>query len=322
MARILTGIQSSGKPHLGNLLGAILPAIELSKDEKNESFFFIADLHSLTTIKSAETRKENINAVAAAWLACGFDTSKNLFYRQSKVPVVCELAWYLNCFTPFPMLANAHSFKDKSDKLADVNAGLFTYPVLMAADILLYDAEFVPVGKDQRQHLEMTRDIASAFNHKYGDTFVLPEVIIDDQVMTIPGTDGQKMSKSYGNIIDIFQTDKKLRKSVMSIVTDSTPMEEPKNPDTCNVFGMYKTVANEDQILALREKYLAGNFGYGHAKQELFEVIIERFQTVRDRYESLISDQSALESELRKGEEKASRIASEVLSRVKSKLGF
>jgi len=197
MARILTGIQSSGKPHLGNLLGAIIPAIELSKDDKNESFFFIADLHSLTTIKDAETRRENVNAVAAAWIACGFDTEKNLFYRQSRVPAVCELAWYLNCFTPFPMLANAHSFKDKSDRLADVNAGLFTYPVLMAADILLYDANIVPVGKDQKQHLEMTRDMASSFNHSYGDTFVLPEARIDDNLMTIPGTDGQKMSKSY-----------------------------------------------------------------------------------------------------------------------------
>ncbi|NQZ77471.1 MAG: tryptophan--tRNA ligase, partial [Ekhidna sp.] len=204
MARILTGIQSSGKPHLGNLLGAIMPAIELSKNKDNESFFFIADLHSLTTIKDSKQRIENTNAVAAAWLACGFDTSTNTFYRQSRVPACCELTWYLNCFTPFPMLANAHSFKDKSDKLADVNAGLFDYPVLMASDILLYDANFVPVGKDQKQHLEMTRDIASSFNHQFGETFTIPEALIDDHVMTIPGTDGQKMSKSYGNIIDIF----------------------------------------------------------------------------------------------------------------------
>ncbi|MFT5618950.1 MAG: tryptophanyl-tRNA synthetase, partial [Arenicella sp.] len=220
MARILTGIQSSGRPHLGNLLGAIIPAIELSKDEKNDSFFFIADLHSLTTIKDAETRIENVRAVAAAWLAFGFDTDKNVFYRQSKIPEVCELAWYLNCFTPYPMLANAHSFKDKSDKLSDVNAGLFTYPVLMAADIILYDANFVPVGKDQKQHLEMSRDIASNFNNKYGETFVVPEAKIDDSVMLIPGTDGEKMSKSYGNIIDIFLPQKQLKKQVMSIVTD------------------------------------------------------------------------------------------------------
>ena len=322
MARILTGIQSSGKPHLGNLLGAILPAIELSKDNKNESFFFIADLHSLTTIKDAETRRENVNAVAAAWIACGFDTEKNLFYRQSRVPAVCELAWYLNCFTPFPMLANAHSFKDKSDRLADVNAGLFTYPVLMAADILLYDANIVPVGKDQKQHLEMTRDMASSFNHSYGDTFVLPEARIDDNLMTIPGTDGQKMSKSYGNILDIFLPDKKLRKSVMSIITDSTPMEEPKNPDTCNVFAIYKTVANESQIKEMRANYEGGNYGYGHAKQALFELIVDKFKEPRERYDYYINNLPELEERLQSGEKRAAEIAQSVLSRVKVKLGF
>lgn len=322
MARILTGIQSSGKPHLGNLLGAILPAIELSKDEKNDSFFFIADLHSLTTIKDAQTRQDNVNAVAAAWIACGFDTEKNLFYRQSKVPAVCELTWYLNCYTPFPMLANAHSFKDKSDKLADVNAGLFTYPVLMASDILLYDAEIVPVGKDQKQHLEMTRDIASSFNHQYGETFVLPEARIDENLMTIPGTDGQKMSKSYGNTLDIFQTDKKLRKNVMAIVTDSTPLEEPKNPDTCNVFAIYKILASESQTADLRARYEAGNFGYGHAKQELFELIVEQFKEAREKYEYYINNLPELEQKLQKGEEKAAEIAAEVLARVKAKIGF
>ena len=242
MARILTGIQSSGRPHLGNILGAIQPAINLSKDPGNESLFFIADMHSLTTVKDGETRKNNTYAIAAAWLACGFDTEKNLFYRQSRVPEVCELTWYLNCFTPYPMLTNAHSFKDKSDRLADVNAGIFVYPVLMAADIILYDANYVPVGKDQKQHLEMTRDIASSFNHQFGETFVIPEPIINEDVMIIPGTDGQKMSKSYDNIIDIFQPDKQLKKQIMSIVTDSTPLEEPKNPDTCTVFALYKMV--------------------------------------------------------------------------------
>ncbi|MEQ8582315.1 MAG: tryptophan--tRNA ligase [Marinoscillum sp.] len=322
MARILTGIQSSGKPHLGNLLGAILPAIELSKDDKNESFFFIADLHSLTTIKDADTRRENVNAVAAAWIACGFDTEKNLFYRQSRVPAVCELAWYLNCFTPFPMLANAHSFKDKSDRLADVNAGLFTYPVLMAADILLYDANLVPVGKDQKQHLEMTRDMASSFNHSYGDTFVLPEARIDDNLMTIPGTDGQKMSKSYGNIIDIFLPDKKLRKNVMSIITDSTPMEEPKNPDVCNVFAIYKTIASESQITEMRANYEGGNYGYGHAKQALFELIVDKFKEPRERYDYYINNLPELEERLQSGEQRAGEIAQAVLSRVKVKLGF
>lgn len=322
MARILTGIQSSGKPHLGNLLGAILPAIALSKDAKNESFFFIADLHSLTTIKDAELRKSNTLSVAAAWIACGFDTEKNLFYRQSKVPQVCELAWYLNCFTPFPMLANAHSFKDKSDKLSDVNAGLFTYPVLMTSDIILYDANIVPVGKDQKQHLEMARDIASAFNAQYGDTFVIPESRIDENMMTIPGTDGQKMSKSYGNTIDIFQEEKPLRKNIMSIITDSTPLEEPKNPDTCNVFALYKLLGNESQTADLRAKYLKGNYGYGHAKQALFELIMDVFKDEREKYKFLMENPTELEKRLEAGELKASKIANETLARVKEKLGF
>jgi tryptophanyl-tRNA synthetase len=322
MARILTGIQSSGKPHLGNLLGAIMPAIELSKNQDNESFFFIADLHSLTSIKDAKLRDENTKAVAAAWLACGFDTTRNLFYRQSRVPIVCELTWYLNCYTPFPMLANAHSFKDKSSRLSDVNAGLFTYPVLMAADILLYDADFVPVGKDQKQHLEMTRDIASSFNHMYGDTFVVPEAKIDEALMTIPGTDGQKMSKSYGNIIDVFQTDKKLRKNVMAIITDSTPLEEPKDPDTCNVFALYKILASEDQVAEMRTKYRAGNYGYGHAKQELFELIAEKFRPQREKYQQLMDNPDQIEEALKKGESRATSIAAGVLDRVRSKIGF
>lgn len=322
MARILTGIQSSGKPHLGNLLGAIIPAIELSKNEKNESFFFIADLHSLTTIKDAQTRIDNIHSVAAAWIACGFDTEKNLFYRQSKVPAVCELAWYLNCYTPFPMLANAHSFKDKSEKLADVNAGLFTYPVLMAADILLYDANTVPVGKDQKQHLEMARDIASSFNHQYGDTFVLPDAKIDENIMTIPGTDGQKMSKSYGNTIDIFQTDKKLRKNVMQIVTDSKPLEEPKDPDTCNVFAIYKILGSDTQIAEMRNNYEGGNYGYGHAKQALYELIVENFSDVREKYDFYINNIPELESKLQAGELRAAEIANSVLNRVRSKIGY
>lgn len=322
MARILTGIQSSGKPHLGNLLGAIMPAIELSKKKENESFFFIADLHSLTTIKDAALRKENTYAVAAAWLACGFDTSKNLFYRQSRVPACTELTWYLSCFVPFPMLANAHSFKDKSDRLADVNAGLFTYPVLMASDILLYDAEFVPVGKDQKQHLEMARDMASSFNHQFGETFVLPEALIDENVMTIPGTDGQKMSKSYGNIIDVFLHEKKLRKNVMQIVTDSTPLEEPKNPDTCNVFALYQLLGTKEQVEEMRKKYTGGNYGYGHAKQELFELILEKFKSERERYDYYMNNMDQLEAELQKGEQKAAQIAAEVLEKVKEKIGF
>lgn len=322
MTRVLTGIQSSGRPHLGNLLGAIIPAIKLSKQPGNESFFFIADLHSLTTIKDAETRINNVRAVAAAWLAFGFDVEKNLLYRQSRIPEVCELTWYLNCLTPFPMLANAHSFKDKSERLADVNAGLFTYPVLMTADIILYDAEVVPVGKDQKQHLEIARDIANAFNVQYGETFVVPEAKIEESVMTIPGTDGQKMSKSYGNIIDIFLPDKELKKNIATIVTDSTPLEAPKNPDTDNVFAIYKLLATAEQTEAMRAKYLAGNYGYGHAKQELLELIKAKFANEREAFDYYMNDTQALEEKLRIGEERAREIARKTLERVRKKIGF
>ncbi len=322
MARVLTGIQSTGVPHLGNILGAIVPAIELSKDPKNESLFFIADLHSLTTIRDAETLRNNTYATAATWLAFGFDTENNLFYRQSDVTEVCELTWYLNCFTPYPMLANAHSFKDKASRLSDVNAGLFTYPALMAADILLYDAEIVPVGKDQQQHLEMTRDIAGSFNHAYGDTLVLPDAKIDERVMIIPGTDGQKMSKSYNNFIDIFLPEKKLRKQVMGIITDSTPMEEPKDAEGCNVFKLYRLLGSEQQIADLKAKYEAGNFGYGHAKQALYELILERFASQRERFDYLMENKEEIERELQKGAEKARLIAQEVLQRVRKKAGY
>lgn len=322
MARVLTGIQSSGRPHLGNLLGAILPAIQLTENENQESLLFIADLHSFTTIKDPELRKENTKSIAAAWLACGLDTSKSIFYRQSKIPEVCELTWFLNCVTPYPMLANAHSFKDKADRLSDVNAGLFDYPVLMAADIILYDAEVVPVGKDQKQHLEMTRDIAKAFNHQFGEVFVIPEAKIDEEVMIIPGTDGQKMSKSYGNIIDVFLPEKKLKKNVMSIVTDSTPMEEPKNPDVCNVYNIYKTVASEDQKLQMRKNYEGGNYGYGHAKTELFELLLDRFQEERKMFDHFMNNEAAIEQHLNDGEEKARVIAHDVLARVKNTIGF
>ncbi len=322
MARILTGIQSSGRPHLGNLLGAIIPAIKLSQQSGNESLFFIADLHSLTTIKDAETRIENTRAVAAAWLAFGFDIEKNYLYRQSHIPEVCELTWYLNCMTPYPMLANAHSFKDKADRLSDVNAGLFTYPVLMTADIILYDAHYVPVGKDQRQHLEMARDIASTFNTMYGETFVIPEAKIEEQVMTIPGTDGQKMSKSYGNIIDIFLPEKALRKQVMSIVTDSTALEDPKNPDTDTTFAIYSLLASPDETKTMHANYLAGNYGFGHAKQALFELILTKFEKERKAFDFYMSNTDELEAKLKQGEAKARKIAFEILDRVRKKLGF
>lgn len=322
MARILTGIQSTGVPHLGNILGAIIPAIELSKKKENDSFFFIADLHSLTTVKDAEMLRNNTYATAAAWLAFGFDIEKNTFYRQSDVTEVCELTWYLSCFTPYPMLANAHSFKDKSGRLADVNAGLFTYPVLMASDIILYDANFVPVGKDQQQHLEMTRDIASAFNSKFGETFILPEPLIDERVMLIPGTDGQKMSKSYNNYINIFLPEKELKKVVMAIVTDSTPLEAPKNPDTCNAFKLYRLLASESEINTMRENYSKGGYGYGHAKTALFELILDKFSNERTAFNSYMSEKSELEKKLLKGAEKARNVARPVLKRVREKLGY
>ena len=322
MARVLTGIQSTGIPHLGNLLGAIIPAIKMSENSKNESLFFIADLHSFTTIRDKKVLQENTYATAAAWLAFGFDTKKNLFYRQSDVPQVCELSWYLNCFTPFPMLANAHSFKDKSDKLSQVNSGLFTYPVLMAADILLYDAEVVPVGKDQIQHLEITRDIAGAFNHIYKDSFVIPEVSVDERVMIIPGIDGQKMSKSYNNIINIFLDDKKLRKQVMSIKTDSLGLEDQKDPENCNVYKLYQLLASEEKTQDMAAKYRAGNYGYGHAKQELFELICDNFSEQRKKFNYLMSNTEIIELELKKGAKKASEIASKVLARIRNNIGY
>lgn len=323
MARVLTGIQSSGRPHLGNILGAIVPAIELIHQNQEESYIFIADLHSLTTSKDGELRKQNTLAVAAAWLAFGLDISKTTFYRQSRRPEVTELNWYLNCFTPFPMLANAHSFKDKAERLADVNAGLFTYPVLMTADILLYSADLVPVGKDQLQHLEMARDIATAFNHQVGeDILVLPEPRISEAVKIIPGIDGQKMSKSYHNFIDIFLPEKELKKIVYSIVTDSTPLEEPKDPDTCNVFKLYSLMGSMDQINELRELYLGGNFGYGHAKKALLDLILEKFAKERLAFDTFMSNPAEIERNLAAGEEKAKAVAMKLLNRVRQKLGF
>jgi tryptophanyl-tRNA synthetase len=323
MARVLTGIQSSGKPHLGNILGAIVPAIELTKKDNNESFIFIADFHSLTSIKDGDIRRENTLAVAAAWLAFGLDITKTVFYRQSMIPEVTELTWYLNCFTPYPMLANAHSFKDKSDRLADVNAGLFVYPVLMAADILLYSANIVPVGKDQLQHLEMARDIASAFNHKMEEEILtVPEARISEEVMIIPGTDGQKMSKSYNNYIDIFLSEKELKKNINSIITDSTPLEEPKDPDTCNVFKLFSLVASSDQTDSMRARYLAGNFGYGHAKKEFLDLILEKYKEERKLFDYYMANPSELETKLSEGEAKARIIASDILQKVRQKLGF
>jgi tryptophanyl-tRNA synthetase len=322
MSRILTGIQSTGVPHLGNILGAIMPAIELSKKSENTSLFFIADLHTLTSLKDPVLVKNNTLKTAAAWLAFGFDTDKNIFYRQSKVTEVCELTWYLSCFTPFPMLANAHSFKDKSDRLSDVNAGLFTYPVLMSADILLYNAHFVPVGKDQLQHLEITRDIASKFNHLMGETFVVPEALTDERVMIVPGIDGQKMSKSYNNFIDIFLPEKELKRVVMSIVTDSKSLEESKDPDTDNVFNLYKLIATPEETEVMRKNYLSGGFGYGHAKTALLNCILSVFKEAREKFDYYINHSEELENKLQAGEAKAKMIAQETLAMVRNRLGY
>ena len=320
MTRVLTGIQSSGAPHLGNVLGAMLPAIELSK--KNESFLFIADLHSLTTVKNKNLLLKNTLETAAAWMACGLDTKTNILYRQSDIPQVTELMWYLNCVTPYPMLANAHSFKDKAEKLSDVNAGLFTYPVLMAADIILYNANVVPVGKDQIQHLEITRDIANKFNNIYGKTFIIPEAKLQKENMTIPGTDGKKMSKSYGNTIDIFGDEKILKAQIMGIRTDSKGLEEPKNPDECHVFQIYKLLASKAQVTDLQLKYKNGGYGYGHAKTELLKLILDAFKTPRKKFNKFINNPDIVELELKRGAEKANKIANNVLAKVKSNLGL
>jgi tryptophanyl-tRNA synthetase len=322
MARILTGIQSTGTPHLGNILGAIIPAINMAKDRENDSFLFIADMHSLTQIKNGEELRHNTYATAATWLAFGLDVESTVFYRQSDVPQVTQLAWYLSCFYPYQRLTLAHSFKDKADRLEDVNAGLFTYPMLMAADILLYDANIVPVGKDQLQHIEMTRDVASRFQSQMGETFVMPEAQVQKDTMYIPGTDGAKMSKSKGNLIDIFQPDKKLRKQVMSIVTDSKSLEDPKDPEADTTFSLYRILASDSQIAEMRSNYLNGNYGYGHAKQALYELILEKFKSPRDKFNYYMNHLNEVDDALSIGAEKAKKVADSVLERVRNKVGY
>lgn len=323
MARILTGIQSTGTPHLGNILGAILPAIKMANNPDNDSYLFIADMHSLTQIKDAETLRNNTYSTAATWLAFGLDIEKTVFYRQSDIPQVTELAWYLSCFFPYQRLTLAHSFKDKADHLEDVNAGLFTYPMLMAADILLYDADVVPVGKDQLQHLEMTRDVASRMHAALKkELFVLPQAQVQKDTQLIPGTDGAKMSKSKNNIINIFLPEKQLRKQVMGIQTDSTPLEEPKDPDTCNVFALYQLLASEAQTKAMRDLYLGGNYGYGHAKQALFEMLLQTFEEPRAKYEHYMNHLEEVDQALAKGAAKASHTATEVLQRIRAAVGY
>ena len=322
MARVLTGVQSTGRPHFGNIMGAILPAIEMAENPDNEAFLFIADMHSLTQIKDAKELHANTMATATAWLACGLDPEKTFFYRQSDVPETTELTWYLMCHFPFQRLNLAHSFKDKADRLQDVNAGLFTYPMLMAADILLYDAELVPVGKDQLQHLEFTRDVASRFNHKMGEVFVVPKEWIQDDTMLIPGIDGEKMSKSRNNFIDIFLPEKELKKQVMKIVTDTKGLDDEKDPDTCNIFQLYRLLATEEQRDSMRENYKTKGYGYGHAKTALLDLILTRFEKERERYNYYEAHPEEVDAILAKGADRARKIARKTLNRVRKSVGF
>ena len=322
MARILTGIQSTGVPHLGNILGAIIPAIKRSKKIGNESFLFIADFHSLTQIKNAESLKKNTLYTASAWLSFGLDTKKSVFYKQSDIPQVTELSWYLSCFYPYQRLTLSHSFKDKSDNLKDVNSGLFNYPVLMAADILLYDANLVPVGKDQLQHLEITRDIASRFNNQFGETFVTPKAELEQNSNFVVGTDGNKMSKSKNNLIDIFQEDNLLEKQIMKIKTESIPVDEAKNPKNCNVFKIFSLIAEKKDVDIMRKRYLSGNIGFGEAKKVLLNEIKTKFKIERDKFNFLINNPDIVEQELENGSKKAKLFANEVLKRVRLKLGY
>ena len=328
MARILTGIQATGIPHLGNLLGAIRPAISQANDPENESFLFIADMHSLTQIKDANTLRDNTYAVAAAWLAFGLDARRSVFYRQSDVPQAAELAWYLNCFFPVSRLELAHSFKDKTANLKDgaasVNTGLFTYPMLMSADILLYDAEFVPVGKDQMQHLEFTRDVAKRLhNAMQTEVFVLPEAVTQESVMLVPGLDGEKMSKSRDNTLNIFDDPKALKKRInKEIETDATALEDPKDPDSNPVTRLYALVAGDAAAAHMADQLRAGGYGWGHAKKALLEAVVDGFATERDEYNRWMADRGALDAELHAGAQRAAEVAHGVLNRVRVALGY
>ncbi|MCT4579931.1 MAG: tryptophan--tRNA ligase [Flavobacteriales bacterium] len=323
MARILTGIQSTGTPHLGNILGAILPAIDMANNKENDSFLFIADLHTLTQIKDGEQLRENTYSTAATWLALGLNTENTVFYRQSNIPEVTELTWYLNCFFPYSRLALAHSFKDKADRLEDVNAGLFTYPMLMAADILLYDADIVPVGKDQMQHLEFARDVASRFNHKMGETLILPQAKVNEETQLILGTDGEKMSKSRNNFINIFLPKNALKKVInKNIITDDTPLEEPKDAESSTVYQLYQLIASPEEAAAMKAQLEAGGYGWGHAKKDLLNAILTRFEEARERYNYYMENKHEIDKVLEEGAAKAKKVADQTLARVRAKCGY
>ncbi|MBQ9368921.1 MAG: tryptophan--tRNA ligase [Victivallales bacterium] len=320
--RILSGVQSSGTLHLGNYFGMMRPSIQMQEDDNNECFYFIANFHALTQLPAPALLRERTFNVALDFLACGINPEKTVFFRQSDVNEVQELSWILSCLTPMGLLERCHSYKDKLAHGQEANHGLFAYPVLMAADILLYDSNAVPVGKDQKQHLEVTRDIAIRFNNRYGETLVVPEPMIAEEVAVIPGLDGQKMSKSYNNAIEIFGEGKPIRKKFMSIVTDSTPMEAPKNPDTCNVFKLFKLMATPEEQEELRQRYLAGGMGYGHAKQALYEKYEEYFREARERRKELAANPQKVEDILQDGASRARKVARATLDRVRTAVGL
>ncbi|MCI6287321.1 MAG: tryptophan--tRNA ligase [Lentisphaeria bacterium] len=321
--RILTGIQPSGILHIGNYFGAMKASIELQEQNPGNTFLFIADLHSLTVNPNPDDLRSRVQRLALDFLACGLDPEKTAFFRQSDINGVCELTWILNTITGLGLLERAHSYKDKVAKGFVPNNGLFSYPVLMAADILIYKSDLVPVGKDQKQHLEITRDLAIKFNQMYKkDVFRIPDGLISESVAVIPGTDGQKMSKSYNNTIELFGEEKAIRKKIMSIPTDSTPMAEPKDPDKCNIFALYKLFSTPEQIEALAARYRAGNFGYGHAKQALFEAYMDFFAPMRKRREELQKDPGYIAEVLRKGADKANEVAARTLDEVRKTVGL
>ena len=318
--RILTGVQPSGVPHLGNYFGAMKQVCALQ--EKGESFLFIADYHALTTSPDPKVLRQNVINLALDFISCGVDLDKTVFFRQSDVPEVCELSWILGTVTPVGLLERAHSYKDKLAKGFAANTGLFTYPVLMAADILLYRSDLVPVGKDQKQHLEITRDVAIKFNNAYGDILTIPDAYIRDEVAVVPGTDGQKMSKSYGNTIPIFGTEKEIKKAVMNIVTDCKGLEEKKDPDHCNVFAIYKLFATPEETQKMRENYLGGNYGYGHAKLALFEKLWTTFEPMRKRRAELAADAGFVERTLAANGERARAEADKLMRKVRRAVGL
>lgn len=321
MKRILSGVQPSGKPHVGNYLGAMRQHIEMQKDY--ECFLFIADLHALTTVRDAESMRRQTYELAVSYLALGLDPSKTVFFKQSALPEHSELCWIFDCITKIPFLERAHAWKDaQAKKKKEISVGLFNYPILQAADILLYQPDIVPVGQDQKQHVEMTRDIAINFNQTFGETFKLPEPFIKEDVAVVPGTDGQKMSKSYGNTIDLFGTDAELKKQVMSIVTDSTPLEEPKNPDTCHVFNIYKLFADKKETSELTAKYKAGGFGYGDAKKALLSKLMEYFAEARQKYNEILPKKDYVHGILEDGAKRAKKVAANTLETAKKKIGY